>query len=166
VADPARHEEVVRALRQATGREMIGALVVDALREGYQRCLDAALLLVVRDGLAVAWKGFVRGADDERVESLAVPLDRPSAMAEAWRRDAPYLGPPLAGALVEARLAEHLGPACEVVVVPVDLGEGVVGLIYGHSRRAGAIAPAADALLELGRATAAALLRLVRAAQR
>ncbi len=167
VADPSSHDNVLRAIRQATGRDLIGELVVELMREGFDHGFDAGLFLVIREQVAVVWKGFVRGVDRQLVESLAIPLGMPSAIAEAWHHRAPYLGPPLPGALVETRLAEQLGrPAAEVVVVPLDLAGEVVGLLYGQSQMPGRAEACTEQLLELGKGVSAAFERLVRAAQR
>ena len=74
-------DELVRAIRRSTSRSRIGHLVVHALREGFGGSLDAGVLLVVRDEIALGWKGFVRDRSDDSIEAIAVPLAIPAFCA-------------------------------------------------------------------------------------
>jgi hypothetical protein len=167
--DLSTFEDTISAIRSATGRDLVGDFVVTLLRDGFDQCLDVGLLLVVRQSVAIGWKGFVRDREIELVDALAIPLDEPSLVAEVYRRRAPYLGDALADSLVEQRMWQLLDvpPAAQVVVVPVELFGDIVCLIYATSATAGAIAtPVAENLAEVGKTMSAAFVRLVRAAQR
>ena len=171
--DPSRDlstfEGAVRAIRSATGRDLVGDVVVTLLRDGFDECFDVGLVLVVRQSVAIGWKGFVRDREVELLDALAIPLGAPSLVAEVYQRGAPYLGEPMVGSQVEARLGELLGvaPAAHVIVVPVELLGDIVCLLYAHSATAGAISTAvAENLAEVGKTMSAAFVRLVRAAQR
>jgi hypothetical protein len=163
-------EEVTRAIRQATGRDRVGDLVVSALRDCFDQRLDVGAILVVRGTIAVGWKGFVRGGDDALVAAVAVPLEQPSLLSGAYRDRAAQLGTPAGGGSeLDRRLWAALGtpPPAEALVVPVSLQGQVVCLLYAQSEEQHALGGGVlHHALELAECAATAFDRLIRAAQR
>jgi hypothetical protein len=161
-------DDAVRAIKRATGRDKVGDLVVEALRRGFGEELEVGMVLVLREGMAVGWKGFVRGGLDGLVELVAIPLGMPSAIAKAVHLGSDYAGPPMDDAPIETRLwkvLEVLRPA-QLAAVPVPLFGELVCVLYGHVRRDGAISDAASGMRQLADAVSSAFERLTRAAQR
>src|SRR5690606_26927281 len=72
--DPSDLGATITAIRRATGRSRIGALVANTLQGGFDGKLDAGLIFTVRENTALGWKGFARGRPPEVIESLALPL--------------------------------------------------------------------------------------------
>jgi hypothetical protein len=158
--------DLQRAIRRAHGRDGVGDLVVAGLRDHFGGCLDAGMLLVVREPVAIGWKGFVRGGDAGSIEAIAVPLDQPSALAGPYRDGRGTFGRLAEATLIDRRLWKAIGgpPPDEVLVAPIVLGGQTVCLLYAQGRgRPAAFAADAAALAE---ATSQAFERLLRAAQR
>jgi hypothetical protein len=166
--DLADVDDAVRAIKRATGRDAIGDLVVDALRQGFDGAFDAAMVLVIREGLAVGWKGFVRGGLDDLVELVAIPLHEPSSVSAVYELGTDYAGPPMQNSHIERRLwaaLELLEPA-EIVAVPVPLFETIVCLVVGVSKVRERGAAQVEDLRSLANAMASAFERLSRAQER
>ncbi|HWN69280.1 MAG TPA: hypothetical protein VNM90_16685 [Haliangium sp.] len=164
-------EDVLRAIRRATGRERIGDLTIGALRDHFEQVFDMAALLTPRDGFAVGWKGFIRQGRDESVESLALPLRAGSMVADAHASRRPYVGaPPAGGSQIDQRMWRLLDvePPSLVAVAPLLVDTEVGCIIYAHTH----VAPeqAADVIGDqftaLAGATAASLERLARDSER
>jgi hypothetical protein len=155
-------DEAARTIRRASSREKVGDLVVRAAMQLGD--VDAAAMFVVREPIAIGWKGEVRGAE-VALDEIAVPLDAPNAIARAFRTGE-YERLDLARVEVTAldrRLLDALGGATPsfVAVAPVSVGEQAVCLLYAH----GGSDP--SALVEaLAEAASQAFVRLLRAAQR
>lgn len=168
---PATLEEVTRAIRQAMGRDRVGDLVVTGLRDFCAGILDVGIILVIRETIAIGWKGFVRAGRNEVVEAVAIPLNRPSVIYEPFRSGAMHIGPPSAASIdIDRRLWTLLrtAPPATVAVAPIVLEEQTVCMLYGHSTVPPDDAEAiiGDGMTELARATGRAFARLIRAAQR
>lgn len=126
---------------------------------------SGAVVLVVRDGLALGHRGFGGALTPASVESLVVPLNQPSVLRTAHDRRAPYVGPPMETSVVQDRFLRAIGcaPGGEVVVMPVSLRERVVCMIVVHGLVAGGDAAAAhDELRALVRVMEESFLRLIR----
>lgn len=168
-ADLSDVADAIKAVKRATGRDKVGDIVIEALRHGFDRQFEVAMILVVREHLAVGWKGFVRGGTDGLVELVAIPLaEATTTVAAAYQASTEYVGPPAEGSAVEGRLwtaLEVLAPA-QIAVIPIELFGDTVCLLYVHSRGS-AMAPAhLDDLRQLGEAVTSSFERLTRAAQR
>jgi Type II secretion system (T2SS), protein E, N-terminal domain len=86
LTDLALLAESLVAIRRAQGRMRASELLVGALEQGFDQVFDAGLLLTVRAGLLLGWKGFARGRDAssmEGVSGVAVPMHVPSLFADA-----------------------------------------------------------------------------------
>ncbi|MCG8416376.1 MAG: hypothetical protein MJE77_00370 [Proteobacteria bacterium] len=171
VQSPSSLEGAFRAIRQATGRDRVGDLVVAAMHDFFDHVFEAGAILVVRDPIAIGWKGFVRGGSHDVIEAIALPLNTPSIVAEPYRQRKSYIGPPLAGGTqIDHRLWELLKsqPPRTVSVVPVLLRKQAVCMLYAHSYRStkDVTAVVGDRLAGLAQCTTRAFARLIRAAQR
>jgi hypothetical protein len=143
----------------AASRDDIAAALCAYLRS---RC-DCALVLVVREAMALGWKGFAPAASATVVESLALPLGAPSMLRLAYDQAAPFAGPPPAeGAILQERLWKLLlcGRPSAVAVVPVMLRERVVNLIYAHGEID------VTALATLAQAASSGYARIIQQAKR
>jgi hypothetical protein len=158
----------LKAIRRATGRDRVADLMVKALERGFDGAIDAAMILVVRNFVALGWKGFCRRASGEVIEAVAVPLDEPSALAGPFHRG-PYCGPPQPPSDLDGRLWALLGggtPA-SVAVVPVEIADQVTCLLYAQSLEADALSGVGGhRVSELAQALSSAFERLLRAAER
>ena len=166
--DPADLDEVLRAIRRANGRDLAGDLVVAHMREGFARALEAGMILVVREEVAVGWKGFVRGGGDDAVELVAVPLVPCTActIADVHDRGAAWFGAPRHPEGLDGRLFLALGtaPPAALAVLPVTIFDRVACLVYAQG--AAMSEEVVERLGTLAAALSAAFERLIRAAQR
>ncbi len=155
----------IAAIGAASDRDVIGELVVDHLRASF----GGGLLFIVRQGMALGWKGFAPGVDDPVIEAIALPLGQPSLLKLAHETGALYRGaPPADGAVLNGLLWKILKvpPPREVVVAPVAINSRVVNLVYGHAPDSGLLTPAAVAdLASVCAAAAAAFTRLIQSAK-
>jgi hypothetical protein len=161
-------DDRVRAIRQATGRDRVGDLVIAGLRSNLD--LDAGVFLVVRDQVAIGWKGFVRDGSPDAVEAVAIPLHQPSILQPCYRDATTFIGSPADIATdIDRRLWTLLGspPPADVTVVPVAPGGHVVCLLYAHVLPPQNLdAHLLRAVRSLAQATTSSFERLIRAAQR
>jgi hypothetical protein len=129
-----RLDDASVALQNAEMREDIG----DALLEFCRPYVSRRLLLVVRKGKVVGWRGEGAGVDSMAVRSFSVPLDRPSVFVNLTKGTEFWLGalPPLPG---NKDLVRALGgvPPSECVVLPMFVSGKPIGFLYGDNRDAG-----------------------------
>jgi len=163
----------LRAIRRASGRARVGSVVVSALEQGFQQALSAGMVMTIRSGLLLGWRGFVRGrpassATRQSIEAVAVPLGVPSLFHEPCRTATSYFGPPPGGGNdVDHRLWTLLDtpPPGEIGVHPVQVFGKLACVLYVQTA-ADLPAAAAGGIAELGQALCASLERLVRADER
>ena len=164
---PAGPEELARTVRRADSRDKVGDLLIAALGELPGAPLDAAAILVVRPPLAIGWKGFCEEGP-AAIESLAVPLDQPGVVADAYQAAQVRVVEvqPAAVTVVDERMWSVLGsrPPTRVLVAPIIVAEQVICLLYLHSRVP--LGPAEALAITLADAAGTAFGRLLRAAQR
>lgn len=167
---PATWPEALRAIRRAHDRDRVGELAVSALVQ-FCPAVEVSALLVVRGGVAIGWRGRQREGALE-LGALAVPLDHPSALADAVHTGAP-VARALEGAVddVDHRLAAALGATSptRLHLCPIALSEGKVACVLYC--QVGALESSARAELEAQLASVvasmrSAFLRLIRAASR
>jgi hypothetical protein len=92
----------------------------------------------VRDHLAVGWKGFGPGLEDDRIEALLIPLEMPSIYQLAERSREMFRGHAFPAALHDHvfKVLRCHAPLYSVVA-PITIGQRVVNLLYGHKRDGG-----------------------------
>ena len=119
----------------ATNREQIADTFVDYARG---RC-DALVVLLVRDGNALGWRGYVAPPNQPArpIEEISLPLGGASALQSAHDAGRTYIGaPPSPARPIEGTLWKALGaepPPLEVLVVPILVKQRAVNLIYAHT---------------------------------
>lgn len=119
----------------ARNREQIADAFVEYARG---RC-DALVVLLVREGNAVGWRGYVAPPSKPQrpIEELSLPLGGASALQAAHDSGQLYMGPPPSPAKpVESALWSALGAdpkPVEVLVVPIFVKQRAVNLVYAHT---------------------------------
>jgi hypothetical protein len=119
----------------ASHRDQIVEALVDF---GRGRC-DALVVLLIRDGNATGWRGYVAPPNKPQrpIEELSLPLGGSSALQAAHDSGRTFLGPPPSPAKpVELQLWTALGAEphpVQVLVVPVLVKQRAVNLIYVHT---------------------------------
>jgi Type II secretion system (T2SS), protein E, N-terminal domain len=149
----------IRRIEAATTRSEIA----DALMSFSRGLFDVAALLVVRDELAFGWKGFGRGLDLDRLETLLVPIEQSPLFKGAVEDGKVHAGAPTTNSL-HAHLYKVLkSPAPKhAAVAPIRIKERVVNLLYGHSDGDRALGEAELAqLTQIVESAAAGYVRLI-----
>ena len=158
-------DELARAVRRAETRDRVGELIVDAMAELPGAPLDAAAIFVVRPPLAIGWKGF---CDDGRavIESLAVPLDQPGLLTDAYTARKTLVLEPRAATVIDERMWSLLGGLTPryVLIAPICVGDHCVCVLYAQS--SSGLGQAEALGVTLAEAASTAFGRLLRAAQR
>jgi len=161
-AEPITLEEAARGIRRATSRERVGDLVARAL----VRFTDAevAAVFVVREPVAIGWKGIVRGTE-VALDEVAVELEEAGALAAAFHTDDVVAVEGDRGTPLDHRLWEALGAGVpdRAFAARVAIADQAVCVLYAH----GACGTGTRHVVErLAEATTVAFARLLRAAQR
>jgi hypothetical protein len=162
-------KDTLKAIRRATGRDKVGDLVLDALDEGFHGYFNVGAILVIREPVAIGWKGFVRGRDPEIVESIALPLTAQSCVLQPYLTGEPFIGPPPGGGTpLDQRLWSALGvhEPGTVAALPVSVDGHLVCMVYAQSMTPINDAAVIDEIHKLARSMKNAFGRLIRAAQR
>ncbi len=122
-------------IENAGNRDGIADAFVDYAKG---RC-DALVVFLIRDGNALGWRGYVAPPIKlvRPLEELSLPLGGISSLQTAYDGCQVFVGVPPSGARpIETQLWTALGadPApIEVVVVPVQVKQRAVNLIYTHT---------------------------------
>jgi hypothetical protein len=152
--------DATRAIRRGPDRDRVADLVIDTVQRFAPAC-SAAMLLVIRGEVAIAWKHFAR--DGGGAPELAVPMDQPGMCPTSAqhtcvaRSSAGHLGP------VDELLLRSLGRTDgELVVVPVPIAGKVMCLIAAGVDQDAEI----SSLEAIAAAAGAAFARLIRDASR
>ena len=156
----------IRAIRQSKSRDSIAKVVTHVLQQGFEGQLEAGMLLMAKEDIALGWRGFARGTDDIDVDALAVGLGMASMLATPYATREAFFGMPEEPSVIDERFWHFLGskPA-ELAVLPIVVLGDVACLLYVQSDD---FLPAdkIGALGDVARAISAALTRLIRAANR
>jgi hypothetical protein len=119
----------------AANREQIADVFVEYAKG---RC-DALVVLLIRDGNAIGWRGYVAPPNKPRIsfEELSLPIGGASALQAAHDGNTTFVGePPSLAKPIETSLWNALGaepPPLEVVVVPITVKQRAVNLVYAHT---------------------------------
>ncbi|HEY0251087.1 MAG TPA: hypothetical protein VGC41_06145 [Kofleriaceae bacterium] len=156
--------EAAERIDAAAHREGIADTFVDFAKG---RC-DALVVLLIRDGNALGWRGYVapplRAA--RPIEELSLPLGGVSALQVAHDGAQTFVGVPPAGAKpIETQLWQALGAEptpVEVVVVPIAVKQRSVNLIYAHTLGGTPPPTLVTELQDLAARAQTAYLRLIR----
>ena len=126
------------------------------------------LVLLVRDGNALGWRGYIAPPHKPArpIEEISLPLGGASALQSAHDSGQTFVGvPPSPAKAIEGTLWTALAidpKPVEVVVVPVLVKQRAVNLIYAHTL--GGTPPAAliAELADLATRAQTSYLRLIR----
>ena len=157
---PLTLESAARAIRRGKDRDKVAELVIEAIEQFAPTC-EAAVLLVVRGGVATGWKAFSRS--DSATAEISVPLDQPGLVPKAIE----------ANAVIRAHASE-LSPIDRLLLGALDRADGdlAVAPVAIASRVLCAIAVATSRDADLGpldaivTACGTAFARLIRDASR
>lgn len=142
--------------------------IADAFAEYAKGRCDALVVLLIRDGNALGWRGYVAPPlkATRPIEELSLPLGGVSALQVAHDGTQTFVGPPPAGAKpIETQLWQTLGAEptpVEVVVVPVTVKQRAVNLIYAHTLGGTPPSTLVTELQDLAARAQTAYLRLIR----
>jgi len=123
--------EASRMIEMATSKDHVGRVLEDWLRSTF----GCGLVLIVKNEMAVGWKGFFPDAED-LIEAVAVPLNKPSMFTAPYDTRLAFCGPPPdSGAKLNQLMWKLLrcAPPSEVLVCPVVVGKRTVNLLYAHA---------------------------------
>jgi hypothetical protein len=159
-------DELLRTVRRAPTRDRVAELILTALAELPDAPLDAAVLLVVRQEVAIGWKGYCPDGGIA-IESVALALRGTGAIGRCFQTAAAVTAAVDDDAApLDRELWALLGgpPPAQLTIAPVVIGDQIVCLLYGHGR--GDLSEVAPIIAELADAAGTAFGRLLRAAQR
>jgi len=124
-------EDAIHRLTLARHREQLADVVVDFMR-GYFGC---GMFFLVRDGQARVWRGFAPGIQEAAIETIAFPVSMPSCFQLAHDRRTPFRGPaPAEGSKLQRQIWKylHCEEPSDIAVVPVQVKNRVLNLVYAH----------------------------------
>jgi hypothetical protein len=152
--------EATRAIRRGRNRDYVGELAIDTLERFVPSC-EAGAMLVIRGGVAIAWKQFSRTGIPSG--HIAVPLDEPGLVPTAVKANIVARAAMANLHPIDEALMRSLGDARgDLAVIPIAVADNVLALI--------AITTEPDAPLIAAEAVAAAasaaFARLIRDATR
>lgn len=152
-AETASLDEATARMADAMSRSEVADAII-AYAKGH---FETAALLVVRDELALGWRGVGRDLDPERIETLLIPLGPASVFRTAVDAADLFVGP-----VPPSPLHQHLFKILRTraperaAVLPIRIRDRVVNLLYVHG---GAIDE--PALRRLADAAGNAYVRLI-----
>lgn len=151
----------------ASHREQIADTLVEYARGRF----DTLVVLLIREGNALGWRGYVAPPLAMRapLEELSLPLGGVSSLQSSHDAGQTFVGePPSAAKPVEHQLWSALGVTAEpstVVVVPVLVKQRPVNLVYAHVLTARPQEQHVRELEELANRAQTSYLRLIRQAR-
>jgi len=154
-------EDAIHRLTLARHREQLADVVMDFMR-GYFGC---GMFFLVRDGQAHVWRGFAAGMKEAAIETIAFPLSMPSCFRLAHDSRASFRGlAPPTGSKLQRQVWKYLRcqEPSEVLVVPVQVKNRVLNLVYAHAGDGGPLpdGPVTD-LQALCAAVSSAYVRMI-----
>jgi len=129
-------EDAIHRLTLARHREQLADIVVDFMR-GYFGC---GMVFIVRDGQARVWRGFAPGIQEAAIETIAFPVSMPSCFQLAHDGRTSFRGPaPAEGRKLQRQIWKylHCEEPAEVAVVPVQVKNRVLNLVYAQAADGG-----------------------------
>ncbi len=156
--------DTLARLEEARSRDAIA----DALLRFARGRLEACVLFLLRERLALGWRGFAPGVPSSELESFSMPLAAASCLAAAHETRSPWRGKP--GGALDATLFARLrltAPPLEILTAPITIGTRVVNLLYAHGPHGGHLDDGAvDGLLSVSEAAGEAYARLIQQTKR
>jgi hypothetical protein len=129
-------EDAIHRLTLARHREQLADIVVDFMR-GYFGC---GMVFMVRDGQARVWRGFAPGIQEAAIETIAFPVSMPSCFQLAHDSRTSFRGPaPGEGGRLQRQIWKylHCEEPSQVAVVPIQVKNRVLNLVYAHAADGG-----------------------------
>lgn len=165
-ARPIGLADTLARLDAAASRDAIGATIMDFARARF----EVAVIFVLKDGLALGWRGEVPGLDAGAIERLSLPLAGASCLASAYEYRLPWRGAPgVSGKSLDPTLLMRLrrpAPPDEVLTAPVVIGKRVVNLLYVQAHAGAALDDGlVDAVVSVVDAAGEAYARLIQTAK-
>jgi hypothetical protein len=161
---PTDLRQALRAIRRAHDRNRVGDLVVETLMKHGDPVLNVGGILVIRNGVAMGWKGERRGMTIA-FDAIAIPLSEPSMFSRCSEIAGKFALDRFETSVLDQRLiALFLDDPSYAVIAPALIAEQVVAFIYGHG--SGDIDRAFDVATQVAESAQIAFNRLLRAAQR
>lgn len=154
-ADP---RGAIEALAAARSREEVANSLLEFAPEHH----DTMLLFVVRDDLALGWKGRGLGIHERLVDNVMLPLNTPSMFQEAVASRSIARGP-LGDSPLHKHFFNALGrnPPQAALVVPVLVRNRAVNLIYVDRLASEDVSALAEPLTEVAKHVADAYERIL-----
>jgi hypothetical protein len=158
---PTNFVDSTRAIKRGPNRDRVAELVIETLDKFVPSC-NAALMLVIRGGVAIGWKHFSRASDGN--PEVAVPLDQEGMVPDAIGRKAPCRSAAEDLAALDGLLLRAVGNGedSELVVVPIMIADQVMCVLAAATAPSAEIAP----LEAIASAAGTAFARLIRDASR
>jgi hypothetical protein len=122
-------DEAMARMRDASTRGEVADAIIAYAKGNF----DVAALLLVRDDLALGWRGAGEGVTADRIETLLIPLTSSSIFRTALDAADVWVG-----AVPRSPLHQHMFKILRTqapdraVVVPIRIRERVVNLLYAH----------------------------------
>lgn len=163
--EPISLEAAVEAMGSADGRNEIAT----SLMAHAAGLFDLVALCIVRDNMAFGWKVHSSAVDQDRIETLLVPLAMPSMFQSALASDdQSFTGAPFPATLHNYMFKVLRTPTPTYAVVhAITIGKRVVNILYAH-RQSGV--PLSDdennGLARLCDAATAAYIRMIASSKR
>lgn len=92
--DPNDLDDCLRRIRRVTSRNRVAEITTFLLEYGFDGFFEASMLLIVRDELAIGWRGFARGNEDKSIDALAIPLVADGLLRIPYNQSEAYFGAP------------------------------------------------------------------------
>lgn len=158
---PTNFVDSTRAIKRGPNRDRVAELVVETLDKYVPSC-NAALVLVIRGGVAIGWKHFNRAEGGN--PDVAVPLDQEGMVPDVIARKAPARSAAEDLVALDGLLLRAVGSDenSELVVVPIMIADQVMCLLAASTAPGAEIAP----LEAVASAAGTAFARLIRDASR
>lgn len=164
--NPISAEAAMQILRETQKRGDIA----DAILAHAAEIFEVATLLLVRDNMAFGWKGFGPGLDEDRIETLLMPLGEAPSMFKValGSDDKSYRARPFPSTLHTHwfRVLRASPPTYSIVAL-CAIGKRIVNLLYGHARDGADLSDAQmQSLREVMSAASEAYVRLISKSKR
>lgn len=165
-ARPARRalslDEIIGSIALATAGDEVAELAVEYLRGGWR----AALVMAVKEKMALGQRGFGGAITDATIASIVVPLDQPSVLRTAHDDRRPFLGEAPIGSTAQDRFMRLFSDlrTRTIAVSPVLVRERPVCLLFAVGPSA-PLPAAGAAVTALAHAMGEAYLRIILASK-